>query len=86
MITRKTIILAGLVLVVSSLVSVEHQAAYTWVGTSNAWNSSSNWSGGTGSFPVNYNDQAIIGSAANNPAEILSGVTILLGGGPAPLD
>jgi hypothetical protein len=83
MITRKVFSLIALVLVLSSLVPLTAYATgYTWNGgSSNAWNVSANWTGGT--FPNSYSDTATIGVAANTPVSLTT--TALLGGGGTAL-
>jgi hypothetical protein len=83
-VSRKLCVLSVVVAVtVLLLSSVDVRAAvYTWTGgTSNAWNLSTNWTGGT--FPNAYTDQATIGISTQNPVSLST--TALLGGGGTAL-
>ncbi len=88
--TRKTLILAAMVLALAMMPLTAQAANYTWTGTaSNAWNHDTNWgqTSGSGLFPGSvvgsYADTATIGVSSNNPVSLST--TALLGGGGTAL-
>jgi hypothetical protein len=80
---RKIIILAVLVLGLSSLIPLYSLASvYTWTGasgTNDNWNTTGNWNPSS-SFPNSYSDQATIAYVSTHPTvTITNGTTVLLG-------